>query len=141
MNKNILNKAVGEMLDEIGTWDDNYVISLWNFLTIEANDGENQILENDLDEIAEMLGDTPSEFFYRCYYGDYKPDCEWVFVNGYENIETVWSWETFRYKDYLEELLKQYIEDNEDISEFEELQDILDKYLEEEDEEEETAEG
>ena len=80
-----------------------------------------------------MEGYTPTEVVQRTFFGDFNPNGDYFFFNGYANLESIYEWEM---EDHFEMIIDEiidsmlynyndlYIDDNN-------LNDLIGRYLEE----------
>ena len=97
-NKNIENKKENKTMktyDEkveaikniIEDMDDSDAVALHNEYCYETNDYDDEIIEMErFDEICE--GMTPSDIARSIFYGDFNPNHEYFHYNGYGNFES-----------------------------------------------------
>ena len=87
----------------------------------------------DLDECLE--GYEPSEIINMIFYGDgtFSPNCDYFRFNGYGNLESLDEYDLeSEYKLYINEIVESLLENMDNIEIFDdELQDMLEKYREE----------
>ena len=145
-NKNIENEKENKTMktyDEkvevikniIEDMDDSDAVALHNEYCYETNDYDDEIIEMErFDEICE--GMTPSDIANRIFYGDFNPNHEYFHYDGYGNFEstnypTDWI--------YPGDIAREVV-DREEFFENDEIQEEIDSWSEDEDEnsEEET---
>lgn len=107
----LLNEVVVDYLEE-NRYDDDIWIDMENF-----------------DDYMSHL--SPIEIAQRIFYGDFCPNHNYFKLNGYDNVV---SSDYLDYEDYLDDVLN-YIS-REEYSDNMEIQEIIDKYEDIEDEEE-----
>ena len=112
--------------------DDSDAVALHNEYCYEINDYDDEIIEMErFDEICE--GMTPSDIARIIFYGDFNPNHEYFHFNGYGNFEstdypTDWI--------YPGDIAREVV-DRECAFENNEIQEEIDSWSEDEDEEEE----
>lgn len=142
-NKNIENKKENKTMktyDEkveaikniIEDMDDSDAVALHNEYCYETNDYDDEIIEMErFDEICE--GMTPSDIARSIFYGDFNPNHEYFHFNGYGNFEstnypTDWI--------YPGDIAREIV-DREESFRNDEIQEEIDSWNEENDEEDE----
>ena len=142
-NKNIKNekenrtmKTYDEKVEAIKNiikdMDDSDAVALHNEYCYETNDYDDEIIEMErFDEICE--GMTPSDIANHIFYGDFNPNHEYFHYNGYGNFEstnypTDWI--------YPGDIAREVV-DREKSFENDEIQEEIDSWNEENDEEDE----
>ena len=142
-NKNIKNekenrtmKTYEEKIEAIKSiiedMDDSDAVALHNEYCYETNDYDDEIIEMErFDEICE--GMTPSDIANRIFYGDFNPNHEYFHFNGYGNFEstnypTDWI--------YPGDIAREIV-DREESFRNDEIQEEIDSWNEENDEEDE----
>ena len=142
-NKNIENekenrtmKTYDEKVEAIKNiikdMDDSDAVALHNEYCYETNDYDDEIIEMErFDEICE--GMTPSDIANHIFYGDFNPNHEYFHYNGYGNFEstnypTDWI--------YPGDIAREVV-DREKSFENDEIQEEIDSWNEENDEEDE----
>ena len=55
---------------------------------------ENYVLYN-MDDFDEIIGEgyTPTELAERIFFGDFNPNGDYFYFNGYANLESIYEWE------------------------------------------------
>lgn len=121
-------KCLDEIKELLESDDDLLNEVVVNYL--EENNWTNDIWI-DMDNFDEyMSGLSPIEIAQRVFYGDFYPNHNYFKFNGYDNVV---SSDYLDYKDYLDDVLN-YIS-REEYSDNMEIQEIIDKYEDIEDEE------
>lgn len=121
MIKEIRKEELREELKELFE-DEDILLSCWN----EYNVYDNVYNMEEFDEI--FSNEKPSDLVNKIFYGDFNPNHDFFIFNGYGNLKS---------SDYLDDLLDadeliNNIINNEDCCYCDEVQEILDKYIEEE---------
>lgn len=133
-NKNMktYDEKVEAIRSIIKDMDDSDAIALHNEYCYETNDYDDEIIEMErFDEICE--GMTPSEIARSIVYGDFNPNHDYFHFNGYGNFEstndpTDWI--------YSGDIAREVV-DREKSFENDEIQEEIDSWNEEDDEDEE----
>lgn len=115
-------EEIKEILENL---DDCELLRIWN----EFDQYSTIYTSEEFDEICG--GMTPSEIALKCFNGDFNPNHDFWTFNGYENLKS---------SDYLDELisiddLADYIADNEEAFDNDDLQEYFDELEEDEDDE------
>lgn len=123
-------KTLNEIKEYLENLSDSDLLMLWNEYQDE-NCYDDYIYDMEVfDEI--FANAEPSEIARRCYFGDFNPCDDYFVFNGYANLES---------SNYIKDLisvddLAQFVYDNDDDLNDDDLRDFLD----EEDEDEEGGE-
>lgn len=117
--------------EELESWGTDELVEIWNDYCNECNYMDDYIEQNNPDEF--MSGRTPSEVLEQI--GD-----DYDIHDDYA-VYTIYGWESFNYETDEHcpidiDTLADWIVDDEDGHGYDTLQDIVDGYLEEEEEEE-----
>ena len=140
-NKNIENKKENKIMKTynekveaikniIEDMDESDAVALHNEYCYETNNYDDEIIKMErFDEICE--GMTPSDIANRIFYGDFNPNHEYFHYDGYGNFEstnypTDWI--------YPGDIARQVV-DREESFENDEIQEEIDSWSEDEDEE------
>ena len=127
-----MREEIREIINNMGADEQ---VALHNRYCDEVGYSDDEIFS--MDEINEWLaGKDPDEILRMAFYGDFRPCDEYFRFNGYANLEST---------DYPDEWIDiddivDYIIDNDEDFDNDEIRDILDEEEEEEDEEEEEEE-
>lgn len=127
-------EKIKNALDEMGTAE---IIAIHNTYCDASNNMDDYIY--DMSEFDEIMGNmTPWEIARACFYGhEFCPAHDYFRFNGYANLESFDFAPEGNSGIYTSDIAD-YIDRNEDALYNDEIQDILDEY-EEEDEEDEEA--
>ena len=68
---------------------------------------ETYVLYNMDDFDMVMEGYTPTEVVQRTFFGDFNPNGDYFFFNGYANLESIYEWEM---EDHFEPILDEIID-------------------------------
>lgn len=123
-------KTLNEIKEYLENLSDEELMLLWNeYSSKNCCDGEVYYME-ELDEICESM--NPTDLANKIFYGDFNPCDDYFVFNGYANLES---------SDYIKDLisvddLAQFIYDNDDDLNDDDLRDFLDEEEDEEDGEE-----
>ena len=91
----------------------------------------------DIEYLDEYLdGCTPTEIANKIFYGDFNPNDNYFRFNAYANLESLNEYKLERwYSIYIDEIVDALLENIDSISIYDdELQDMLDQYMEAEEE-------
>lgn len=115
-------EEIKEILENL---DDYELLRIWN----EFDQYSTIYTSEEFDEICDSM--TATDLANKIFYGDFNPNHNFWTFNGYENLKS---------SDYIDELisiddLADYIHDNEDTFDNDDLQEYFDNLEEDEDEE------
>ena len=95
---------------------------------------ENYVLYN-MDDFDEIIGEgyTPTELAERIFFGDFNPNGDYFFFNGYANLESIYEWEMEdHFEPILDEIIDSMIYNYDDLYiDNDNLNDLIGEYLEE----------
>ena len=146
-NKNIKNekenrtmKTYDEKVEAIKNiikdMDESDAVALHNEYCYEINDYDDEIIEMErFDEICE--GMTPSDIARSIVYGDFNPNHDYFHYNGYGNFESTGSPTDWIYPDDI----ARKVVDRECAFENDEIQEEIDSWSEDEDENDDEEEN
>lgn len=130
MNETEKRKKIVDIINSMNDYDVYDVIELHNSYCEAAGYEDDRIYSTDeLDEILE--GRTPTDILSMGFYGDFRPQHDFFWFNGYGNLESA---------DYITDMpifaidIANYILSKEDSLGNDEIQEILDEEEEEDDE-------
>lgn len=130
------NEKVEAIKNIIEDMDDSDAIALHNEYCYETNDYDDEIIEMErFDEICE--GMTPSDIARSIFYGDFNPNHDYFHFNGYGNFES-----TDRPTDWIYPVdIAREVIDRECAFENDEIQEEIDSWSEDEDENDDEEEN
>lgn len=122
-------EAIKNIIEDM---DDSDAVALHNEYCYETNDYDDEIFEmEEFDEICE--GMTPSDIAMRTFYSNFNPNDDYFHFNGYGNFESTGDPTDWIYpSDIAREVV-----DREESFENDEIQEEIDSWSEDEEEEEE----
>ena len=94
---------------------------------------ETYVLYN-MDDFDEMMeGYTPTELAERIFFGDFNPNGDYFFFNGYANLESIYEWEMEgHFEPILDEIIDSMLYHYDDLYiDNNELNCLVGEYLEE----------
>lgn len=122
-------EAIRSIIEDMDTYD---AVALHNERCYETNNYSDEIIEMErFDEICE--GMTPTDIAFRIFYGDFNPNHGYFRHDGYANFE---STDYPTYWIFPDEIARDVV-DREESFRNDEIQEEIDGWSEEEDEEEE----
>ena len=112
-----------KLVDYINSMNDDEIVELHNAYCDAAGYEEDRIYS--MDELDELLeGRTPTDILSRGFYGDFRPQHDFFWFNGYGNLKSA---------DYITDMpifaidIANYILSEEDSLDNDEIQEILDE--------------
>lgn len=125
MDNETLQNKLQNAIDEM---DDYTLFCLHNEYVRNTNNYDDEIfLMEDFNEMME--GEKPIDIAFKMFNGDFNPNNEYFYFNGYANLKSISGYDLTDYI-YTNDIID-YIIDNNDALECDEIDEILEQYNDE----------
>ena len=133
----MMRNAREEVLEMLRDMDDYELVAIHNEYCDEVNYVDDRIYSmGEFDELYCMDGKSPLDVIRDAFNGSFNPNDDWFRWNGYGNLES-----TDRPEDWMDlDDIADYIVENDEDFDNDDLRDLMDEIEEENEEEEEEEE-